>query len=68
MASTASTRFWRVHKAANRPIPRLSDDDVIDFMVLEAIALKVAKEEDDARKKAEKENWKKDRGALKAHQ
>ena len=58
MASTASTRFWRVNRAAGRPIPRLDDDDVIDFMVLEAIALKVRHEEAEAEKEQEKKEWK----------
>lgn len=44
-------------------MPRFSDDDVLDFMVLEAIAARAAVEEEEAQKKAdkqrEKDAWKK---------
>lgn len=59
MATKASTRFWRTHKAAGRPIPRFCDDDVTDYMVMEAIMLKVQKEDADARKQQERDQWKK---------
>lgn len=64
MASTHSTRFWRVHKEAGRPIPLFSDDDVLDYMVLEAIALKVKHEDAQVDKKVEKKQWKKDTSNL----
>ncbi len=68
MASTTSTRVWRASKAAGRPFPRISDDDVIDFMVMEAVGLKVAQEDADARERAEadsrKKSWKGDVGHL----
>jgi hypothetical protein len=46
--------MWRVCKEAGRPWPSLSDDDVIDYMVMEAVALKANKEEQDEQKKAER--------------
>lgn len=65
MESSASTRIWRTIKGAGRPIPRWSDDDYIDYCVTEAIYLKVAKEDKEAREKAEEESkveqWKADR-------
>lgn len=57
--------MWRTCRDANRPFPRISDDDVIDYMVMEAIALKVRKEERDAAEKAKREEWKQDRDKLK---
>jgi hypothetical protein len=59
VASTASTRLWRTCKEAGRPFPKVSEDDVIDFMVMEAVAVKVNKEDQEAQKKREKEEWKK---------
>ena len=55
MKGTTGTRLWRVHKDAGRPWPVIDDDDVIDYMVMEAISLKVRKEDEAARKKAELE-------------
>lgn len=57
--------MWRVCKAAGRPWPRLSDDDVIDYMVMEAVCLRAGREDEKDRKKAEKdaemEKWRKQR-------
>lgn len=55
--------MWRVCKEAGRPWPKLSDDDVIDYMVMEAVALRVAKEEAKRRKEAERKQWQKDQQA-----
>lgn len=45
--------MWRVCKDANRPWPILCpDDDVLDYMVMEAVALKARKETNDAEKAA----------------
>lgn len=51
--------MWRVYKEAGRPWPTVSEDDVIDYMVMEAVALKVRKEDEAARKEAERQEWKK---------
>ena len=64
MASTASSRLWRVYKEAGRPIPAFSDDDVIDYMVTEAICIKVANEDKQAEKEAKLKNWKSDHSSL----
>jgi hypothetical protein len=52
--------MWRVCKEAGRPWPILSDDSVIDYMVMEAVALKVRKADEKAQKEAEREQWKKE--------
>ncbi len=64
MAGTIGTRLWRVHKAAGRSWPVLDDDDVIDFMIMEAVALKSAKEDNEQEQQAERKNWRKDSGGL----
>jgi len=43
--------MWRVCREAGRPWPILDDDPVVDYMVMEAVALRVQRE-DDARAKA----------------
>lgn len=58
MDSPTSTRVWRVFRQAGRAIPEFSDDPVTDYLVVEAIALKISKEDADARKNAEREAWK----------
>lgn len=41
--------MWRVNKAAGRPWPVLiPDDDVLDYMVMEAVAIKVQREDSKA--------------------
>lgn len=50
--------MWRVCKAAGRPWPVLCpEDDVIDYMVMEAVALKIQKEDEKAKKDAERKQW-----------
>lgn len=56
--------MWRAHKAAGRPWPTLSDDDVLDYMIMEAVAMKVRKEDAEAEKKAEREAFKQDKSKL----
>lgn len=62
MGSDLATRMWRVHTASRRPWPVLSEDDVIDYMVMEAVYLKAMVEDEKARKEAQKkqeaEQWK----------
>jgi hypothetical protein len=64
VASTTSMRVWRASKDANRPVPKLSDDPVIDFLIIEALAAKDLYEQGEARKMAEIEEWKKDTQSL----
>lgn len=52
--STASDRFWEAHKDAGRPIPPFSDDDVVDFMVMEALAVKRREAKREAQEKHER--------------
>lgn len=56
--------MWRAYKAAGRPWPVISPDPVTDYMLMEAVALKVRKEDDEARKKQERETFKKDTSKL----
>lgn len=51
--------MWRVHKAAGRPFPRVSNDDVVDYLVMEAVCQRINKEDEEARKEAERDAWKK---------
>jgi len=55
VASTTSTRIWRTCKAANRPFPTLVEDDVLDYMIVEAVGIKVAREDREAQDEAEKQ-------------
>lgn len=55
MASTTSTRLWRTCKAANRPFPQLVEDDVLDYLIAEAVSLKVAREDREAQEEAEEQ-------------
>lgn len=59
MSAPDTVRMWRTYKEAGRPIPRFSDDDYVDYCVIEAISLKVLKEEAKERKAQEREAWKK---------
>ena len=53
--------MWRVCKEAGRPWPTLCpEDDVLDYMVMEAVYLRVQKQEEQARKDAERKRWQKD--------
>lgn len=56
VASPLSTRMWRVCKEANRPWPVFSADDVTDYLIMEAVAVKAAKEDEEARKNAEQQS------------
>lgn len=62
--STTAMRLWRVSKQAGRPWPVLDSDDVIDFMVMEAVALKVMQHDAEEAKKQEQKNWKRDKEGL----
>lgn len=64
VGSTAATRMWRVFKAAGRPWPRLDEDDVIDYMIMEAVCLKVNKDDENQEKEQEKKEWMKDKSGL----
>lgn len=59
MASTSAVRLVRVCKTAGRPLPRFSDDDVIDYMVAEAIVMREWESVKAEQKKRERDDWKK---------
>jgi hypothetical protein len=42
----------------------MSDDDVIDYLITEAVTFKMLKEQQEAEKKAEVDEWKHDMGSL----
>lgn len=44
MASSTSTRLWLTRREAGQPIPDFCDDDVLNFLVTEAIRVKVGEE------------------------
>lgn len=67
VASTLSTRMWRVHKAAGKPWPVMDDDPVIDYQIMEAVATKIANEDAKEMKRLKVEEWKKDKGDLEAY-
>lgn len=56
--------MWRTHKAAGRPWPVISQDPVIDYMIMEAVALKVREEDRKAEEKRERAAFKKDKSKL----
>lgn len=70
--SPASLRLLRVYREAGRPLPRFSEDEVVDFCVTESllVAEQEAKErmqEEDKRKSWEREhaNLRESRGGVK---
>ena len=65
MASTASTRLWRVCKAAGRPWPQISEDPVLDYQIMEAVAIKAQQEDADEAAAQKRREWMKDRSHLK---
>lgn len=59
MSSESSARLWRVCKAAGRPWPIIvPEDDVLDYMVMEAMFLKIQSQDKEAAKEAERQAWK----------
>jgi phage/plasmid-associated DNA primase len=60
--------MWRICKSAGRPWPTLCEDDVVDYLVMEAVALKVQEQDAEQQKKAERERWKKETEHLKQFQ
>lgn len=56
--------MWLAHEAANRPWPVLDEDPVIDFKIMEAVAVRVQRTKQKAREEAEKRQWRKDTSDL----
>jgi len=59
VASPIATRILAISKEAGRPFPKFSDDDVIDYMVTEAVTLKYLQERKAAEEEAKKKDWQK---------
>lgn len=51
--------MWRVCKEAGRSWPVICADPVLDYMVMEAVMLKVRKQDEEAHKVEERKAWKK---------
>jgi hypothetical protein len=68
VASSTSTRLWLTCREAGHPIPSFSDDDVVDFLVTEAIRVKVGeemrKQREDLANKEEHKNFRKSHKGL----
>ena len=56
--------MWRANLAAGRPWPQISPDPVIDFMIMEAVVLKIRREDREAEREQEKKQFKKDFSSL----
>jgi hypothetical protein len=48
-----------VTKEANRSLPEFTDDDVLDYMITEAIIMKANEDRKEAQAEAEREQWRK---------
>lgn len=55
-----------MHKEAGRPWPVLSPDPVIDYMLMEAVFLKVQREQKDAETRKKQAEWKTDKEGISA--
>jgi hypothetical protein len=65
VASESSIRLWKVYRAAGRPWPVVcEDDDVIDYMVMEAVAIRAGKAEKAEQESKKREAWKEDKSSL----
>ena len=51
--------IWRVCKEAGRPWPVMSDDDYIDWCIMEAVQARVQHAEVEAAKARERAEWRK---------
>ena len=59
MASESSIRLWRVCKEANRPWPVIcSEDDVLDYMIMEAVFLRVRRQDERDQQAHKVSEWK----------
>lgn len=58
--------MFRVCNRAGIPLPRFSDDEVINYLVTEALVFKEAVEEKREEQAKERNEWRSDREAMKA--
>jgi hypothetical protein len=59
VTTTTAMRLYWTYKELGEPL-NLSDDEVTNFMVKEALVARAAKERERAEKKRQREEWKKD--------
>lgn len=68
MSSSLPSRLSWVASESGRPLPEFADDDVTNFLVTEAVVEKAALErveqQKQARKNAERTNWRKEHTQL----
>jgi hypothetical protein len=58
VGSSAALRVYALSKQMGEPLPQFSDDDVVDFMVKEAVMAHGLAHEAEQEKKRQKEEWK----------
>lgn len=59
MASDAALRIYRACQNTHMPMPRFSDDDFVNFAVVEALMFRALKQDQKDAKEREKSDWKK---------
>jgi hypothetical protein len=66
VGSSLPRRLFETCKAAGRPLPRFSDDDVLDYIVAEAVVAKsgveMQKESEQQQKQKEAAEWRRGKG------
>lgn len=62
--SKTATRLWNACKEAGRPWPTLDEDDVIDFMIMEAVAIKSRQQSKEVEQAKERKDWRNDSSGL----
>lgn len=55
VASTAAMRVYSVSRDAGRPMPEFSHDDMLNFMVTEAVVARAREEAEELEEKADKQ-------------
>lgn len=55
-----ATRMFWVAQETNSPMPKFSDDEVVDYMVREAIVTRVGHERQEKEKENKRLDWRKD--------
>jgi hypothetical protein len=64
VASNTSTRIWRTNRSAGRPWPQISWDPVTDYMIMEAVSMKIRKEDNEAAERKKRNDFKQDFSGL----
>lgn len=58
MASETALRLWTTCHHAKMPLPTFSQDDFLNYCVVEALSLRARMREAEEQKKAQREEWK----------